>query len=62
MYTAGGAAVILAAQIAQQVKIDRGVVGLMKKCNFLLTDVLCASFNTTGMTAYQHLVNLDFGS
>jgi hypothetical protein len=60
VYTTGGAAAILAAQIAQQVKIDRGVAGLMKQCNFLLTDALCTSFNAAGMTAYQHLVNLDF--
>jgi hypothetical protein len=59
VYTTGGAAAILAAQIVQQVKIDRDVTGLMKQCNFLLTDVLCTSF-VAGMTSYQHLVNLDF--
>jgi hypothetical protein len=32
----------------------------MKDYNFLLTTVLCNSFNTETMTAYQHLNNLDF--
>jgi Flp pilus assembly protein TadG len=60
VYTVGGAAAILAAQQAQQDRIDRNVAGMMKQCNSLLTDALCASFSAASMTSFQHLVNLDF--
>jgi len=60
VYTAGGATAIAAAQLTQEDRIDRGLSALMKDCNFLLTTVLCNSFNTDTMTAYQHLANLDF--
>ena len=60
VFTTGGALVIAANQLAQQAKIDRGVAGLMKQCNFELTNALCASFQAAGMQSYQHLVNIDF--
>jgi hypothetical protein len=60
VYTQGGAVVVAAAQLAQQIKIDRGLQELMKDCNFVLAATLCECFGTEPMTAYQHLRNLDF--
>jgi hypothetical protein len=60
VYTAGGAAAINAANVAQQLRIDRGLQTLMKDCNHQLASALCVAFNTPAMAAYHHLVNLDF--
>jgi hypothetical protein len=46
--------------LVQQGRIDRGICGMMKDCNFTLPSVFCVSFNTESMTTYQHLTNLDF--
>jgi len=59
-YTAGGASAIALAMADQQERVNRGVAAMLKECNFLLTTALCNSFNLSSMTAYQHLVNLDF--
>jgi len=60
VYTAGGAAAIDLAMQSQQERVNRGVSAMLKECNFLLTTVVCNSFNTPTMTTYQHLANLDF--
>jgi hypothetical protein len=60
VYTTGGGSGITDTQLVNQGRIDRDLSALMKDYNFLLTNVLCNSFNTTAMTAYQHLTNLDF--
>jgi len=59
-YTAGGAAAIAVAMVAQQERANRGIAAVLKECNFILTAALCTSFNMPTMTAYQHLANLDF--
>jgi hypothetical protein len=60
VYTTGGVNVVTAANLAQQGCIDRGLSAMMKDCNFVLTNALCNSFNTSNMTLYHHLTNLDF--
>ena len=60
VYTAGGAAAVAAAHLAQQGKVDRGISAMLKDCNFQLMTALCNSFNTPGMQPFQHLTNLDF--
>ena len=60
VYTAGGAGAINTANIVHQGRIDRGLQSLMKDCNHQLASALCAAFSTPVMTAYHHLVNLDF--
>ena len=61
---AGGGAVAAAANaaatIAQTLKIEAALAVVMKDCNSHLTHALCQALNTTQMTAYQYLTNLDF--
>ena len=60
VFTSGGVVLVVTVQVIQQDRIDLGLSTMMKDCNFLLTTVLCNSFNTDTMTTYQHLTNLDF--
>jgi len=60
IFTAGGAAAILAANNVQLAKIERALHSLMKDCNQQLVAALCVSFKTPAMAAFHHLVNLDF--
>jgi hypothetical protein len=60
IFTAGGAAAILAANNVQLAKIERVLQSLMKDCNQQLVAALCASFKTPAMQPFHHLVNLDF--
>jgi hypothetical protein len=58
--TVGGAAAIANAHVAQTHRILHVLSNLMKDCNFLLTTLICNSFNMDTMTVYQHMTNLDF--
>jgi hypothetical protein len=49
-----------ALQQAQKERIDRGISAIMKECNFVLANALCASLNAPDMQSFQHLTNLSF--
>jgi len=55
VYTPGVVVPILLATQAQQERVNHGVSVILKEGNFLLTTVVCNSFNTPTMTTYQHL-------
>ena len=50
VFTSGGVVLVVTVQVIQQDRIDLGLSTMMKDCNFLLTTVLCNSFNTDTMT------------
>ena len=45
---------------AQQDRVERGISAIMKECNFVLANALCAALNTPNMQSFQHLTNLSF--
>ncbi len=56
-YTGSGS---VAANLDQQRKVVIAMHTLMKDCNNMLTKALCLALSTDDMSAYTHLVQLDF--
>ena len=49
-----------AQQQAQQERVERSIAVIMKDCNFVLTNALCAALNGPDMQSFRHLTNLSF--